>query len=440
MFNNFLIYTVGLFKPMNLTKEVDFGPIRGRGLVAAQFINPEDILFSEDPLICCQFSWNKLYGYKACDHCLCPLETSEENARRLTNNPSLVLPYPEASFHCSQTVHCPNCLANYCSPNCLESAALTYHSPMCMASIEKGKENPLEKLDIIWRQSHYPPESGTIFLLVRIAAACLSACLIGSSTSQHLVEALRQFVSSTSAMINENANDILYHQILGDQFATYIEEIHSAFIEVLLFLCQKFSHVTSYDECIQTLQKAGINTLLEKNHFTSALCLISRNGQGIATSAFSVWVNQAGKLVDTTNEQTSNEFNSFVDRLYSAIDDHVGSFLDNEGVGLYYYQSRINHSCSPNAIIRFSGVNSRLSVVALTPIQEGEEVTISYLDHCLQSRGRHTRRKYLSSNYLFWCDCPKCEMEKIDGALSVTSSSEDDEDGDDYCTQQDKCE
>lgn len=79
-------------------------------------------------------------------------------------------------------------------------------------------------------------------------------------------------------------------------------------------------------------------------------------------------------------------------------------------------------------------------MVALTPIQEGEEVTISYLDHCLQSRGRHTRRKYLSSNYLFWCDCPKCEMEKIDGALSVTSSSEDDEDGDDHCTQQDKCE
>ncbi|KAH8861775.1 SET and MYND domain-containing protein 5 [Schistosoma japonicum] len=412
---------------MNLTREVDFGPIRGRGLVAAQSINTEDILFTEDPLICCQFSWNKLYGYKACDHCLRPLESSEENVQRLTNNPTFTLPYSEASFQCNQIVQCPTCLTNYCSQNCLDSAALTYHSVMCMGLIESENENPLKKLDIIWRQFHYPPESGTIFLLVRIAAACLSACIMASSPSLHIVEALKQFISSTSAPTNENTS-VLYHQLLGDQFVTRIEQIHNAFVEVLLFLCQKFSHATSCEECIQTLQKAGLNSLLEKHHFTSALCLISRNGQGIATSALSVWVNQAGKIVSTMNEQTSKEFDLFVNRLYEAIDDHVGSFLDNEGVGLYYYQSRINHSCSPNAVIRFSGVNSQLSVVALTAIQEGEEVTISYLDDCLQSRSRHTRRKYLSSNYLFWCDCPKCEMEKNDDTQSLTSSSEDDAD------------
>ncbi|CAH8491149.1 unnamed protein product [Schistosoma turkestanicum] len=421
---------------MNLTKEANFGSIRGRGLVATQLINPEDILFSEDPLICCQFSWNKLYGYKACDHCMCPLETSEENARRLTNNPTIILPYPEVSFCCKEIIHCPNCSVNYCSHACLESASLTYHSAMCVGFIEEeGSENPLEKLDAIWRQSHYPPETGTIFLLVRIAAACLSAYFMGSSTSQHLIESLKQFVSdtTTSTMTNEDGanNSVLYHRILNDQFVVHIEQIHNAFIEVLVFLCQKFIQTASNDECIQTLHKVGLNNLLVKDHFLNALCLISRNGQGIATSAFSVWVNQAEKLVSTMNEQLSTEFNLFINQLYTAIDNHVGSFLDNEGVGLYYYQSRINHSCSPNAIIRFNGINSRLSVVALTSIQEGEEITISYLDHCLQSRSRHTRRKYLSSNYLFWCDCSKCEMEKTNGALSVTSSEDDDDNDED---------
>ncbi|CAH8500354.1 unnamed protein product [Heterobilharzia americana] len=170
-----------------------------------------------------------------------------------------------------------------------------------------------------------------------------------------------------------------------------------------MFLCKKSNNTTSYDGCIEVLQKAGLDGLLEKNHFTTALCLISRNGQGIATSAFSVWANQAGKIVNSVNGQTSTEFSLVLDQLYEAMDKHVGPFLDNEGVGLYYYQSRINHSCSPNAVIRFSGVNSQLSVVALTSINEGEEITISYLDQCLQSRGRHTRHK-------------------MNGALSVTSS------------------
>ena len=58
-----------------------------------------EVLFEEKPLVSCQFLWNKLYEYKACDHCMKPLETAEENVRRLTSNPSVSLPHPE----CCQT-------------------------------------------------------------------------------------------------------------------------------------------------------------------------------------------------------------------------------------------------------------------------------------------------------------------------------------------------
>lgn len=43
-----------------------------------------DIIFEEAPLISSQYCWNAAYGYAACEHCLRPLETAEDNVRRLT--------------------------------------------------------------------------------------------------------------------------------------------------------------------------------------------------------------------------------------------------------------------------------------------------------------------------------------------------------------------
>lgn len=90
----------------------------------------------------------------------------------------------------------------------------------------------------------------------------------------------------------------------------------------------------------------------------------------------------------------------------------------------------INHSCSPNSVVKFSGLNFKLSIVALNNIDENEEITISYLDPCMQTRSRHTRRQHLASHYLFWCECPRCVQEKLDGALSETS--DDDEEDEDH--------
>ena len=53
------------------------------------------MIFRERPLVSCQFPWNEEYGYRACHLCLEPLETAQENAQRLTNNPSLLLPHNE---------------------------------------------------------------------------------------------------------------------------------------------------------------------------------------------------------------------------------------------------------------------------------------------------------------------------------------------------------
>ncbi|KAK4035270.1 hypothetical protein C8A01DRAFT_18046 [Parachaetomium inaequale] len=74
----------------------------------------------------------------------------------------------------------------------------------------------------------------------------------------------------------------------------------------------------------------------------------------------------------------------------------AGIFLD---AGL----AMVNHSCVPNAFI---GFDKRTAVLrAERPIQEGEEITISYIDNTLPKSARHEALKL----YHFQCDCPRCK-------------------------------
>lgn len=86
-----------------------------------------DIILEEKPLVCSQYAWNADYKYLACDYCLRPLETAEDNVRRLTNNPSIVLPFPD----CCETktdaiVECEFCGVKFCSANCRDDALQRY--------------------------------------------------------------------------------------------------------------------------------------------------------------------------------------------------------------------------------------------------------------------------------------------------------------------------
>lgn len=111
-----------------------------------------------------------------------------------------------------------------------------------------------------------------------------------------------------------------------------------------------------------------------------------------------------------------------IDAVYAGIDAHSGPFLNNEGSGLYAKQSTINHSCEPNAIVDFPFNNHQLVVNSKRDISAGEEILISYLDVCDLNRGRYSRNKMLRENYLFTCQCPKCQSQAQDP--DVTSDEE----------------
>lgn len=85
---------------------------------------------------------------------------------------------------------------------------------------------------------------------------------------------------------------------------------------------------------------------------------------------------------------------SLIDDLYQKLDEVTGlQFLNNEGSALYVTQSKINHSCVPNAVITFPTSDHTLSLLALSDIKAGDEITISYIDECSVDRSRHSRQK-----------------------------------------------
>uniref|UniRef100_A0A3B3ZLS6 Protein-lysine N-trimethyltransferase SMYD5 n=1 Tax=Periophthalmus magnuspinnatus TaxID=409849 RepID=A0A3B3ZLS6_9GOBI len=146
--------------------------IKGKGLFAKKTIKKGEAIFIERPLVSAQFLWNALYKYKACEYCLRALETAEQNARRLSGNPGLSLPYPELC-KVRPELHqpCPQCQVMYCSSECRQAAADQYHRVLCLGPSENDPDHPINKLKDAWRSIHYPPETSSIMLMAKMVAA-----------------------------------------------------------------------------------------------------------------------------------------------------------------------------------------------------------------------------------------------------------------------------
>jgi hypothetical protein len=98
------------------------------------------------------------------------------------------------------------------------------------------------------------------------------------------------------------------------------------------------------------------------------------------------------------------------------------SMYDPIGIVLHPKVALINHSCEPNAYVRFDSLETRhlgedniygtpkvlrgsIFVHALRPIKKGDEIRISYIDATVNVRRRQDE---LSSRYFFQCDCERC--------------------------------
>ncbi|XP_029450485.1 SET and MYND domain-containing protein 5 isoform X2 [Rhinatrema bivittatum] len=314
---------------------------KGKGLFATRSIRKGETIFQEKPVVASQFLWNALYRYKACDHCLRALETAQENARRLSGNPSLVLPHPE-QCRIRPDLHrdCPYCQVQYCSAECRKAAYEQYHQTLCLGPSKEDPENPINKLQDAWRSIHYPPETASIMLMTRMVATVRQA-----KDKDWWVNLFSQFCSKTA-----NEEKEIVHKLLGDVFKGQLDILRQLFMEVL------------YEE--------RLSRWFTPEGFQSLFALVGTNGQGIGTSSLSQWVHGCDSL--ELHPQEREQLDAFIDQLYKDVERETGEFLNCEGSGLYVLQSCCNHSCIPNAETSFPDNNFLLHLTALEDIQPGE--------------------------------------------------------------------
>ncbi|BET01913.1 SET and MYND domain-containing protein [Nesidiocoris tenuis] len=364
------------------------GSPKGLGVFATQPFASKEIIFEEKPLVSAQFCWNEAYGYYACHHCMRPMETVVENFRRLSNNGSAVLPYPElCRTDKSKHTACESCRVGYCSERCKQIAEQQYHHMLCQAKLPG-----LVRLVECWKQIHFPPETVSIMLIARIIAM-----IEGSEDKQSVLQTLMSFS-------HETVSDSGVGLVVDEEKLQLVRQMVA-----------------------ETLPINHAKYLVSEEGFNKLFALIGRNGQGVGTSVFSMWVSDVGKK-DMSDEERE-AVDHFIDVAYAQMDEHVGTFLNCEGSALFKLQRCLNHSCTPNALVTFPHSDHTAVVQALRPIETGEEICISYIDECTLQRSRHSRNKQLQRYYLFECCCNKC-MEQI-GLPDETSEEESEEEEED---------
>lgn len=103
-----------------------------------------------------------------------------------------------------------------------------------------------------------------------------------------------------------------------------------------------------------------------------------------------------------------------ISRILQCIKYNVFTLRDDSGkqsigFGLYWTLSRVNHSCSPNALQTFRlGISGTLPSVQLTisrEVEAGNEILISYID---EDQPKSARQALLQKSYNFQCNCSRC--------------------------------
>ncbi|KAJ3588083.1 hypothetical protein NHX12_011677 [Muraenolepis orangiensis] len=134
---------------------------------------------------------------------------AEDNARRLSGQQDLSLPYPEL---CGVQVHrhqaCPHCQVMYCSSECRQAAVDQYHRVLCLGSSHEDPDHPINKLKDAWRSMHYPPETSSITLMARMVAVVKQA-----KDKGQWQKLFSQFCSRTA-----NEEEEIAHKLLGEKF------------------------------------------------------------------------------------------------------------------------------------------------------------------------------------------------------------------------------
>ncbi|CAF3852019.1 unnamed protein product [Rotaria sp. Silwood1] len=299
---------------------IDNDEVKGRQIISKRIYQCGELIFQEQPLVLAQFEWNKLYKYYACEYCLYPLESCEQNVRRLCQDSSIIIPHSECDPNRNidqQIVRCPKCNEMYCSIICYQQAMNNYHLTLCQSNENQNKDQLIRHIIDLWRNVHPPPETTSISLVLKIMAM-----LKQSNNRLLLLQELQKFSQGV-----QSENQQFYHKLLRKEFESQVEQLRYA--------------LEQFNE--QYMQIVEFKWFLTSNGFRQLLALLGRNQQGIGTSSLAIWVKNCEALSipqqAVAAAVVTSDISQFIDAIYTKIDDISGEFIDCEGSGLFKLQS-----------------------------------------------------------------------------------------------------
>lgn len=126
------------------------------------------------------------------------------------------------------------------------------------------------------------------------------------------------------------------------------------------------------------------------------------NGEGLTAWQTIELMSQAATKYSGTRESMNN-VQGMVARILVNTHTLITPTLDPLGLCLAQKSAVLNHSCTPNSHIVFSG--QKLSLRSLDLIERDSELTIAYIDVTQQTT---TRKLELQARYFFECRCSQC--------------------------------
>lgn len=433
------------FSSQNLGIEVRLTTNKGKALFATKSFPVDTLVLREPPAAAIQHTYNKQIA-QVCAQCFRFIGSLEDHAARLLfhcsnagssvdesdgdgnkgpSSPSppiidpdtlvslatkeLKLPYTDTLNLTTHIVPCPHhhcCEEMYCSVDCLEKARTSHHSLLCPGN----NKNP----DSMKAFNRHADDSNDIF---RLAAQVVSQ------------------IAQSALAIEEDTDQ------LHDSHNINTTRLHTAWKQSPYYYGWKGAwwdcvalpdDVDDEDSFRKDLKDLAMESLDLLKHALSSSSGRRTKWGNIpllfpALFTIDVWGNIIGMFeLNNLAIHVPNPLQKWL-RIYyendddgimmKAIAEAVESALEEsncDGNAFYSLQSCANHSCTPNmhAFKREDETNGDAVLLALSDIEVGEELTISYIEEELPLE----ERTMLLKDYGFTCTCSKCCIDRAAAA------------------------
>ncbi|KAJ3110349.1 SET and MYND domain-containing protein 3 [Phlyctochytrium bullatum] len=304
-------------------------------------------------------------------------------------------------------LRCTSCrVARYCSPQCQREAwTARAHSTLCRFWKMLRDEGQLNEEGMaVWKKE------AEMTLQMEWAVAGKGSCgldeaVVRGGREEDAAAAAAELLSASSSAVVEVTRPFFYPHNVGSaayEASGWIGHLLPAeFNEPIKANARVFADVALRDKDARKVVRArDAGDLLKL--FTLHMYRVQGNGFEVAMPPA---------------ESVDADATSPVERAKALLESPSPLFHESTDtvMGYFPFGALVNHGCDANATSEFRGRVQYL--VAQRDIDAGEEITIVYVDRCMQ---QDLRRQYLRSIYTFDCNCAQCrgvDVGRVDAFL-----------------------